>query len=94
LLIGLWGFTQHVWAYANVNLLFFHPLWFILMVLVARRAPAASWRRGLIMVTAAATLIGLALGLMRTPQAAEQVALMAAPANLAVLWLLFSRRPA
>ncbi|MBC7896798.1 MAG: DUF4105 domain-containing protein, partial [Cytophagaceae bacterium] len=50
LLVGLWGFTRHVWAYENVNLLYFNPLWFGVAWLVARRAGLGSTARRFILL--------------------------------------------
>ncbi len=94
LLVGLWGFTRHVWAYENINLLFFNPLWFLLAAVVARRHVPGTAGQRLILLLGMLSVVGLVLGLVRTPQAAEQVALLAALPNLAVLLAMWQRRPA
>jgi hypothetical protein len=94
LLVGLWGFTRHVWAYENINLLFFNPLWFLLAAVVARRRVPGTAGQRLILLLGMLSVVGLVLGLVRTPQAAEQVALLAALPNLAVLLAMWQRRPA
>lgn len=94
LLVGLWGFTRHVWAYENMNLLFFSPLWFLVAYLAFRKAVPAQAAKVLIAVCLAGTVAGLVFGLLRVPQAAEQIALLAALPNLAVLAQLWKRRTA
>ncbi len=94
LLVGLWGFTRHVWAYENMNLLFFSPLWFLVAYLAFRKAVPAQAAKVLIVVCLAGTVAGLVFGLLRVPQAAEQIALLAAFPNLAVLAQLWKRRTA
>jgi hypothetical protein len=94
LITVLWTLTRHVWAYENVNLLLFNPLWFVLAVLVARRsAPGATGRR-IALACAVLAAGGIVLGLARVPQRSEQVALLALAPHAAVLTLLLRRRAA
>ncbi len=92
LLIGLWGFTRHVWAYENVNLLHFNPLWFVVAVIAARAAAPAGWRRQLVIVSAALSIVGIVLGLVRWPQHGEQIALLVLAPHLWVASSLLRRK--
>ena len=94
LITGLWTLTRHVWAWDNVNILFFNPLWFALAVLVARRAAPGPNGRRLALFCAVLAAIGLVLGVARIPQRSEQVALLVLAPHAAVLALLLRRRPA
>lgn len=85
LLVILWGFTRHVWAYQNVNLLYLNPLWWGLAGLVLRRGPLQGRARVFVGALAALAVIGVVLGLLRTPQHAEQVALLVAMPHAWVL---------
>jgi len=88
LLLGLWTATDHVWAYSNANLLFFHPLWFAVIPIVrrsrARLSGAANLLIGLCTLLAA---IGLVLAVLGAPQATAQMAALAIPPIAATLWL-------
>lgn len=88
LLVILWGFTRHVWAYQNVNLLYLNPLWWGLAWLVLRRGPLRGGTRTFVGALAALAVLGVLLGLLRTPQRAEQVALLVA---LPHAWVLARR---
>jgi hypothetical protein len=77
LLLMLWGFTRHTWAYANVNLLAFNPLWIAIAVLVARARPLDGRWRGFVAVVALLASTGVVLGVLQWPQRAEQVAALA-----------------
>jgi Domain of unknown function (DUF4105) len=88
LLVILWGFTRHTWAYQNVNLLYLNPLWWGLAWVVVRRGALAGRTRVFVAVVAALAAIGVVLGLLRTPQRAEQVALLVA---LPHAWVLARR---
>jgi hypothetical protein len=94
LLLGLWTATDHVWAYANTNLLLFHPLWFAVIPLV-RHAGRPLTRTGTALAGACALLAaaGLVVGVLRVPQDSTQMAALALPLIAATLWLLV-RRPA
>ena len=92
LLLGLWALTRHVWAYSNVNLLYFNPLWFVLAFMVARKVVPAANARRLAMLCAVLTVVGVVLGLLRWPQASEQVALLVLAPHAAVLTLLYKRK--
>lgn len=85
LLVILWGFTRHVWAYQNVNLLYLNPLWWGLAWLVLRQGPLQGRARTFVVGLAALAAIGVVLGLLRTPQRAEQVALLVAMPHAWVL---------
>ncbi|MBL8802243.1 MAG: DUF4105 domain-containing protein [Planctomycetes bacterium] len=78
LLVLLWGFTQHTWAYQNMNLLYFNPLWWGLAWVVWRRGALGPRARAFVGVVAGLALLGVVLGLLRTPQHSEQVALLVA----------------
>jgi Domain of unknown function (DUF4105) len=88
LLVILWGFTQHTWAYANVNLLYLNPLWWGLAWVVWRQGALGARARAFVAVVAGLALVGVVLGLLRTPQRSEQVALLVA---LPHAWVLARR---
>lgn len=78
LLVILWGFTRHTWAWQNVNLLVFNPLWVLLAIWVVRPKPVAGRSRGIVTGVAIAAGAGLLLGFLRWPQHGEQIAALAA----------------
>ncbi len=78
LLVILWGFTQHTWAWQNVNLLIFNPLWILAAVWVIRTKPVAGGSRRVAVGLAVAAATGVLLGLLRWPQHAEHMAALAA----------------
>ena len=88
LLVILWGFTRHTCAYANVNLLYLNPLWWGLAWVVWRRGALGPRTRAFVGVVAGLALLGVVLGLLRTPQRSEQVALLVA---LPHAWVLARR---
>jgi hypothetical protein len=88
LLVLLWGFTQHIWAYQNMNLLFLNPLWWGLAWIVWRRGALQARARAFVGVVGVLALIGIVLGLLRTPQHSEQVALLVAAPHA---WVLVRR---
>lgn len=92
LLIILWGFTQHTWAYKNVNLLYFHPLWLLVALWCAKKAPLSPNARRIVIAFAVLTAIGVCFGLLKWPQANEQVALLALAPHAAVMAHLLRRR--
>ena len=94
LLVALWTLTRHVWAYRNVNLLLFHPLWIVIAVLVFRKSASGRTARWVILASAAAALVGTVLGLTNWPQAAQQVALLAMLPHAATLRTLWIRKAA
>ncbi|MGQ0646028.1 MAG: lipoprotein N-acyltransferase Lnb domain-containing protein [Gemmatimonadaceae bacterium] len=94
LIVVLWTMTRHVWAYENVNLLFFNPLWIVLAVLVARRSPVRTWGRWLAVACGVLAVIGIVLGLVRWPQRSEEMALLVLAPHAAVLALLYRRKTA
>jgi len=88
LLVLLWGFTQHTWAYQNMNLLFLNPLWWGLAWIVWRRGALQARARAFVGVVGVLALFGIVLGLLRTPQHSEQVALLVAAPHA---WVLVRR---
>ena len=92
LLAGLWMLTSHVWAYQNVNLLFFNPLWFGVAVVAGRRRTLGITGRRLLAGVAGLAAIGVALGLAQRPQASEQVALLVVAPHALIFWLLLRQR--
>lgn len=93
LLLGLWTATDHVWAYANTNLLFFHPVWFAVIPLV-RHAGRPLSRAGAIIVAlcVVAGAAGLAVAVARLPQDSAQMAALALPLIGATVWFVGRRR--
>jgi hypothetical protein len=85
LLVLLWCFTQHTWAYQNVNLLYFNPLWWGLAWVVWRRRALGPRARAFVGAVAGLALLGVVLGLLQTPQRSEQVALLVAGPHAWVL---------
>jgi hypothetical protein len=94
LMTGLWTLTRHVWAYENVNLFMFNPLWFVLAVLVARRSGLGPAGRRFALVCAGLAAVGVVLGLLRMPQRSEQIAMLVLAPHAVVFWMLLRRRPA
>jgi len=78
LLVLLWGFTRHTWAYQNMNLLYLNPLWWGLAWVVWRRDALGPRARAFVGVVAALALLGVVLGVLQTPQRSEHVALLVA----------------
>ena len=95
LLLGLWTATDHVWAYRNTNLLFFHPLWFAVIPLV-RHAGRPLSRIGAIVLGLCLILAvgGLAVAVARIPQDSAQMAALALPPIAATVWFTGRRRRA
>jgi hypothetical protein len=93
LLVILWGFTSHTWAYQNVNLLVFNPLWWIVAWAVGRSRSLGGALRGTTGAVAALAIVGVVLGLLRWPQRAEHVALLVAAPHAWVLARLWRRAP-
>jgi hypothetical protein len=91
LLVGLWGFTRHTWAYANVNLLYFNPFWFGIAWLVARRAALGPAGRRFVLFCAILAVLGVVLGALQWPQANEQVALLVLAPHALILATLWRR---
>ncbi len=94
LLVALWTLTRHVWAYRNVNLLLFPPLWIVIAILVFRKAAPGRAGRWVIVASAVAALVGTVLGLTNWPQAAQQIALLAMLPHAATLRTLWIRKAA
>ncbi len=93
LLLVLWTATDHVWAYRNTNLLFFHPLWFAVIPLV-RHAGRPLSRLGAIVIGLCVILAvgGLAVAVARVPQDSAQMAALAVPLIAATVWFTGRRR--
>lgn len=77
-----------------MNLLFFNPLWILVAIWAARRGPIEGRARGVVVALSIAALVGAVLGLLRFPQRAEQVALLAMFPHGAVFAMLLRRREA
>lgn len=92
LLAGLWLLTSHVWAYQNVNLLFFNPIWFGLAVAAGRRRALGISERRVLLGVAGLAAMGLALGLAQRPQASEQVALLVLAPHALIFGMLLRRK--
>ncbi|MCC6318648.1 MAG: DUF4105 domain-containing protein [Gemmatimonadaceae bacterium] len=91
LILGLWTLTRHVWAYENVNLLYFNPLWFGVAWIVARRAAPGPRARRFLLICAGLAAVGVVLGALRWPQASEQVALLVLVPHAMVLATVWRR---
>ncbi|MGQ0765676.1 MAG: lipoprotein N-acyltransferase Lnb domain-containing protein [Gemmatimonadota bacterium] len=97
LLMALWTATSHVWAYRNVNLLFFNPLWLMLVPSIVRAAVPSMFVRRLATALKALSIVGLSFAVVgwlsgSMPQDVAQTAALAVLPNMAVLSLLLLRR--
>lgn len=95
LILGLWIATDHVWAYSNANLAFFHPLWFAVIPLVRRsRTHWGFAARSLLLLCKWLVLAGLVVAVRGGPQSNAQMAALAIPPMIATLWLAGRRSAA
>jgi len=103
LVMGVFGFallylrtmTQHVAAYDNTNIFVYNPVWLVVLGAMFTASASVTGRR-LVFVTAtvAGALTVLGVILLYVPgfnQDSLPVALLAAPANLVIAWLLRAR---
>ncbi len=94
-LIALWTVTDHTWAYRNANLLFFHPLWFVVIPLVKRSKDALSPLGTIVLVTCLVlAAIGLAIAALGRPQDIGQMAALSLPIIAAVTAFVAAGKPA
>jgi hypothetical protein len=93
LLLVLWFLTDHIWAYRNANLLFFHPLWFAAIPALRRAGGGRGGTgRALVMVCGALAAAGLVVALVGVPQDTRRMASLAVPIIGAICWLVLGRR--
>jgi len=91
LLFLLWTATGHVAAHANQNLLFAHPIWLGVAVLIPLVHRGRAVRNALLFVvrlTAVLTLVGAVVALTPIGQASGSIAAFVVPVNLSVYLLV------
>lgn len=94
-LLALWTVTDHTWAYRNTNLLFFHPLWFVVIPLVKRSKDALTPLGTIVLLTCLVlAAIGLVIAALGRPQDSSQMAALALPVIAAVTAFVAAGKPA